>query len=394
MPLDEATQKALTNALYELEDEHYMVDNTYLNSSSRGIRYRKSPTLDDLDKEPGGIVKFGTIVEGISFPSDWLLVNGFGKRRFLPKKMQGAPVLMRIEVGQGNRAYFDDSDDEWAKEPAPPPQASPTSGGAGADQHEPRDAGRPRRQPPPRAAERAAKDRVRLTAEEQQLCEVADVAINSRPALVEHLVRLRCILESYPRSSSLDVCGEDGHTPVMLAARRGNLDFCVVLVAAGAKGDATTPEGHNAADIASWKPCRALIRALVGDGFDTLELRSALDKLQPEQKRVAEDLIRRGLMSQIGGSTPEAKAPENSSPQIGGGGVLYRVGFNHIVVFESPSSSSEELCELTKGDTIEAFGYDNSRCWARVKIQLPHGFETGWVQLQNAVLGAILTPVK
>eukprot|EP00421_Protoceratium_reticulatum_P021738 CAMPEP_0168392890 /NCGR_PEP_ID=MMETSP0228-20121227/18730_1 /TAXON_ID=133427 /ORGANISM="Protoceratium reticulatum, Strain CCCM 535 (=CCMP 1889)" /LENGTH=75 /DNA_ID=CAMNT_0008406243 /DNA_START=47 /DNA_END=271 /DNA_ORIENTATION=- len=75
MAVDEV---ALQNALFQLEDEVYMVDNSELKSKSSGIKFRVAPSLKELDSRTA---KFGDLVEGVSFPEGWLMVDGFGRRR-------------------------------------------------------------------------------------------------------------------------------------------------------------------------------------------------------------------------------------------------------------------------------------------------------------------------
>mmetsp|Transcript_9428 Transcript_9428/g.18999 ORF Transcript_9428/g.18999 Transcript_9428/m.18999 type:complete len:410 (-) Transcript_9428:22-1251(-) len=404
-------ERELVDALFQLEDESYMVDNTRLQSLSTGIRYRASPSMDDVDKRPGSLVKFGQMVEGISWPDGWLLVDGFGKRRYLPKKVNGLPVLLPVKFGEGTPDYF--SGDEWEVFETP----QKPLGGRRSEKPEEKDeeAGnrwqRSRREEPlkpsleqePRPRKSAGKLAKPLTRDEEELMEVAGGEIRSRQMLTEGLVCLRWRLEKLGSDSAVDARSQDGLTPLMLAARRGNLDYCVVLMRHGANASLCSSEGKAAADFAAWRPCRALIQAMNGERFDAKELRSALEKLQPELRSMAEELAKaanaRALLSGgIGGGGEAAEARERqeteAQPPRKKGGVSFRVLVDKVPINDEPSTSAEELTILVRGDEIEVFGYDQTRTWARVKAELPHGTEPGWVQIQNDVEGELIRPVE
>ena len=71
------------------EAEAFWVDNSELQSGTRGIAYRRSMNLSD--KEPKKIAEFNTVVRGIPHES-WLQVDDF----FLPMKVGGKEVLRKV----------------------------------------------------------------------------------------------------------------------------------------------------------------------------------------------------------------------------------------------------------------------------------------------------------
>ena len=81
------------NAEFELAEESYLLDNGVLDSKSRGVKFRNSPCPSDTDNRPGtGLCKFGEIVQGVPFPPGWVMLEGLGRRRFLPKRLQGVRI--------------------------------------------------------------------------------------------------------------------------------------------------------------------------------------------------------------------------------------------------------------------------------------------------------------
>eukprot|EP00439_Symbiodinium_sp_Y106_P059971 s419_g8.t2 len=72
------------------EAEAFWVDNSELQSATRGIAYRRSMNLSD--KEPTKIAEFNTVVRGIPHESTWLQVEDF----FLPMKVGGKEVLRKV----------------------------------------------------------------------------------------------------------------------------------------------------------------------------------------------------------------------------------------------------------------------------------------------------------
>lgn len=106
------------------------------------------------------------------------------------------------------------------------------------------------------------------------------------------LEELRTLL----RSPDVDVNVRDwsGRTPLMSAAENAHMDACVLLLQAKADAGLTASGSMRAADFAArnrWSPCRELICALSGRDFDSFVFDTALDKLEPEIRNVAEHMI-------------------------------------------------------------------------------------------------------
>mmetsp|Transcript_35989 Transcript_35989/g.64692 ORF Transcript_35989/g.64692 Transcript_35989/m.64692 type:complete len:607 (+) Transcript_35989:49-1869(+) len=75
-----------------LLEEEYLVSNHALQSSSKGIKYRKTPYITDKSRATGGkgLAHFNTLVRGFRFGDDWLKVG----KRYLPMEIDGCPVLL------------------------------------------------------------------------------------------------------------------------------------------------------------------------------------------------------------------------------------------------------------------------------------------------------------
>jgi len=73
----------------------YLVDNSALKASTVGLSFRRSPSLADIDmiSNVADVLPWGTTVHGVRFGNDWVMVD----HRFLPVKLQGVPVLLRLE---------------------------------------------------------------------------------------------------------------------------------------------------------------------------------------------------------------------------------------------------------------------------------------------------------
>jgi len=66
----------------------YLVDNSKLKAKSAGLGYRRSPNLDDKDSR--SFAKWGSIVQGTPFGSEWVQIEG----RYLPRIVQGIAVIV------------------------------------------------------------------------------------------------------------------------------------------------------------------------------------------------------------------------------------------------------------------------------------------------------------
>mmetsp|Transcript_17472 Transcript_17472/g.41028 ORF Transcript_17472/g.41028 Transcript_17472/m.41028 type:complete len:365 (-) Transcript_17472:108-1202(-) len=362
-----ADDQALTNALFELEDELFIVDNSLLHSTSNGIKYRRSPRLDDIDGRTGSVVKFGQTVEGISFPEGWVLVDGFGKKRFLPKTLQGLRVLVPVaEAWKQRESQL--AEEESAVQPKE------------VSEHEARSC----------AGECLTLADGQLQANaDAELLEVVGASIADHEALAGQLNRLRKILEC--GRANINVRGPGGCTPLMVAAKKGLLDSLVVLTRAGADTALRSPEGLTPAEIAAWKPAKALLHAMAGEESEARELSAALQKLKPHIRREAEDLVKSATTNQ---SQRKVSTVLTSPGSARARGMRYTVVQANVFAYEAPSLSAQELREFNKGDAVEVFGYDITRNWCHTQVSLPDGeIVTGWMLLQHDVLGELILPV-
>jgi hypothetical protein len=74
------------------QEQSYLVDNRQLGATTKGLGYRLSPWLQDLDKNKNlsmCMAPWGSIVKGLPHGEEWLNV----KDRYLPRKLGGVPVL-------------------------------------------------------------------------------------------------------------------------------------------------------------------------------------------------------------------------------------------------------------------------------------------------------------
>lgn len=303
-----ADESALVNALFELEEETYMVDNSSLKSRSNGIRYRLSPSLTDTDQKPGrqSIAGFGELVEGVSFPDGWLMIGGFGKRRFLPTHLQGVRVLVRTRGGRMDR----DSEVRAAGNCIPEGLSSASSVRLGSDSsvsacmgaskpsqacsgihqvafRSPASQGRDQSEARAGSDEAPRPSTQRRTGEE--LLEVVSREIPDQASLAAGILSLLRALQ--PEGVQIDACNDEGDTPLMIAALRGYLDYCVILIISGANTALRSQHGLAIPDLSTWGPAKALMRALCGHDFNAREFEVGMNKLQPQVRMMAEELL-------------------------------------------------------------------------------------------------------
>jgi len=331
-----------------LGPEPYLVDNSLLKSTSRGIRYRHSPRLDDRDRsiKPA---KFGSVVFGTLHDRLWLRVGP----RFLPIWVQGVQVLIpelsltQKELARKKEAAsrsalpawmfgseyvsLGDDDDDDDDDDNGNDLAAPT---APVDSEEAKDAGKPK----PGTGE---------------LYEVVSegVRVRSEPnntALVENIKTKGTVVEmfSWDESRQWRLCFEAGHNrkpgwmmldhptlgpllkpldqlcvaaargdtaqlrrklkkvkyqtwrstvwcdPLQLAMAEGHLECAALLIRAGADLEKSLPEDSA---CFPWKMQRAaarnLLAACAGRNFNPVEFDMALADLPKHVQEVAERLF-------------------------------------------------------------------------------------------------------
>jgi len=76
-----------------------LVDNGSLQSHSKGVRYRRSPCLQDIDKSTPS-APFGSLVTGIPLDGEWLQVGAL----FLPFRLQGAKILLEQDFSNSDNS--------------------------------------------------------------------------------------------------------------------------------------------------------------------------------------------------------------------------------------------------------------------------------------------------
>ncbi|CAK0804233.1 unnamed protein product, partial [Prorocentrum cordatum] len=91
----EASKDADVTASQELQA--YLVDNSALNASTRGLSYRRSKDMKDADGER--FAEWNSIVNGVDDGDGWVRVGD----RFLPLQIGGAAVLRPLEPQQAAR---------------------------------------------------------------------------------------------------------------------------------------------------------------------------------------------------------------------------------------------------------------------------------------------------
>lgn len=339
------SEQELLNAEFELEEETFLVDNSELRSSGRGVKFRNSPVLEDSDTR---IAKFGDIVEGVPFPDGWLMV---GRKRFLPKRLKGATILVKPgevrlpeEACDGVAALHQHGGETASASSSRWPVGSAGSSGYSSapvhaslsrSGHPAGDAGAPAAELRPDLAQPWA----RSTSVARQLPPQAGPAESRVSDLKE------CDLQQPGRLQS---------KMVSLAARRqaaANLQAPPALRGRGAFSE-------RAAGLAAARSRQSTQAA----GAAAPLWASALD----------------------GGD--EALCPKAVA-------VLYRVaaGLGVAPLYARPCSSDKLDVHLSGGGVVEVLGYDATRTWAQVQAHAPFGTPVaGWLRLQDDVVGPVL----
>lgn len=504
----------------EAEQKPYLVDNSELKSRSRGIRYRRFPSLEykDMQLKPA---PFGTVVRGFRCHGDWLCVGG----RFLPLALQGRAVLRPL-AGQGGEAPAEGG----APEAAPESEEDTTDAA-----YNTRLGDKPawllgRRESclPVEDFDSAVKLEVEAAATVEgvqhsahmgdlYVVVAANVKVRQSPsedALVENfkskgeIVELfewdetkawrRCLdagvrpgtagwmMLSHPTHGPLlarlePVCmaaargslpdlkrclrgvnlrgwrGFSGCDPLRLAAQRGFLDCCVLLLQAGADVALILQDGFQLPWKVEGGMREALFAALTGKNFEVPQLEAALARLPQEAREAAEALFDKaaaqleacraaaasdgegegeyegegegreaataaGAVAQ-GHEKPctwaeaesaeeevaaQGEAPPSASagdprrrPSAGGqrcAGALHRVLPARVPVRHEPSLEADVIGIRLSGQVVEMLEHDRTRRWRKVQMGvepfLNEPRRSGWMLLQHPRLGTLLEPCE
>mmetsp|Transcript_148261 Transcript_148261/g.476181 ORF Transcript_148261/g.476181 Transcript_148261/m.476181 type:complete len:517 (-) Transcript_148261:153-1703(-) len=317
----------------------FLVDNSALNSRSKGLRYRRSPDLKDVDRESGSAL-FGTWVCGVSYDSEWVKVGS----RFLPLRVQGHTVLVQQsnegdeDASQVNTRLPARQRVEWREsavqraeelfdplfEPgtgmlyevvaervairSSPAAEAPIQGCENRgtkvelfdwdETRRWRQLQRPADQEFKRADPRAwTLGWMMLDHEEHgPLLRPKGVPYQEQPLLPlcvsvheDNLVNLQMFLLD---GAFVDDREADGRTALMVATERARLDCCVLLLQARADPMLISPQGGNVLDYASESCARALLQALIAQLPPPSDeaLMDAMERLQPETRQAARRL--------------------------------------------------------------------------------------------------------
>mmetsp|Transcript_66676 Transcript_66676/g.168130 ORF Transcript_66676/g.168130 Transcript_66676/m.168130 type:complete len:527 (-) Transcript_66676:78-1658(-) len=296
----------------------YLIDNSILASKSRGLRYRFSPNVKDVDH--GETARFGTLICGVRHGEDWLKVHD----RYLPMRVQGVPVLIFQSEPEKEVLARCSGFEKWVAvgRARPAPRAPPPEWTAAVSKPEVLD--EPFFDPGTGLIYEAVANRVAIRAapsvdaaiqgcvrkgEEVELfewdetrrwrqvqCPASDQYKREQPSawtlgwvLLDHqehgpllrprglpyqeqpllplhvavhednLVDLQLILLD---GAVVDAREPDGRTALMVAAEKERLDCCVLLVQARADPMAMSPEGGSVLDYATEDRTKALLQAL------------------------------------------------------------------------------------------------------------------------------------
>lgn len=442
------TEEDFVNASFELEERTYLLDNNKLKSSSRGVKFRLSPSLKDIDNNGFALAKFGETVEGIPFPEGWVMIS---KDRFLPIELQGVRILKCLSGG-GSSSDTDTLHKETEEISQQPVEAQPQEivgpdsipvlkAGEGALFEVVCDKVLNHVEPSMETFVQGSRKRGDIielfdwddTLRWRQVLDTVnrrrgwmildhdDYGPMLRPqgatyssvplnplcvSVSEHNVKhLRRFIDA-----GLDVNVQDaasGSTPIMVAAMRGHLDCCAVLLEARANVAIRTSDGRTAVDCAATGPVKALIQAISGVEFDQADFDVGIDTLRLTWQTLANRMATKGMAIK-----QRSEAMRRNNPQQGGtqlalqsqrgrqaqplqeSGVPFKVVYKTVSVHEDPDMSSDQLYTKKLGDIVELFGYDKTRCWGRIEVEVSEDRRVlGWIPINDENIGPLLRPL-
>jgi len=462
-----------------------LVDNRSLKSKSSGIYYRKRA---DNAQKSHKLAKFGTYVYGVPVDDDWLEVD----KLFLPMRVEGVRVLLKLEGEDLPEQEIGLSPEEEVSN-LPAWLVGETSGGLETKPAKPL---RPAEIVQDHRMQRPAA----FSGPGEWYEVVADRAvIRSEPSLTAHIENIklsgefvelfewdeekawrRCkdswragwMLLKHPQHGQIlrevderllpqvqpmceaimtndirafkiwldQVSTKElkrlGLGALHMAVARGFLDLFVVLLEAGVNVDPLLDAGPNCPGFREPAATVALAKALSGRAFTLEEFDAALEKLQPEQRALAEHLFdeaaeelkaqrsgaslpapRRGSREEeeeptprglsketspqarardpeaapAGSATDAAEADDEADAPVSKTSTLAEVITRRVAVRTEPSVRAQILSEFRQGEKAELLEFDSTREWRRVKTKDTGEF--GWTLIRHKTLGELWTDV-
>lgn len=424
------------------QESSFLVDNVELQSPSKGLRFRRSPDIEDKDSKRRP-APFGAIVRGcLSDDGQWLRV----RRRYLPVFIQGKRVLVRWH---DDAACDEFSEDEpggeqelrrWRSVRSPAPTRL-IEVGCGALWEVVAERVFLRAAPAVHAHATGTRTRGQVVelfdwdstmAWRRTICPRTQVQswmlldhpelgallrpqgrpLSVRPVqpwceavregAVSDVARFLRDASDEERAHWRDTRDVDGKTPLLVAAETCHLELCALLLGAGARLSRA-----DAARVPAASPAWALLDAAAGAAVDADALEFALEGLSEEAEFAARQVIAQHEEPAAAPAPPERPAdlvppvdPGDPMPDIAVAastlppeleGIVYEVVHKAIFVRSAPSASASAVSSLKRGDLVDVVGFDPSRCWGRAAVQKPQlGTVHGWVLLEHDELGTLL----
>lgn len=432
-----------------LHDECYLVDNSKLNSSSNGLRYRASPAHHDMRKDlkpvPWGSMVWGQAVEG----GTWLQLS---QGRFLPMCTgEGVEILRHLRTDDlPDEEPQQNLDESFSKlgslkvlkevRPVVAEEAKDLDGpgalyevfadrvalrmgpslGAAAAYAMPRGTKvelfawdesrkwRRCREPKHRKCGWVLLDHEELgpllRPEGQPLC--------ARPldpicvaAMEGRLYDLRRFMSETTPSEIAEVADVSGCGPLMLAAQQGQIECCLCLLQAGADADAALKQvAHR--DLHLPPRTRAILQAAAGE---PTAVTAAMQGLSPQSQKTLQEFL---SSSRAGGAvifteerSRSAFAEEDVNPAARPDrrkefvpefepapessvdrGMAYEVVYASVWIRKEPHPKGGQLSRRVKGERVAVVGLDDSGTWARVVFKQAEGPRHVMVEVEGWML--------
>jgi len=160
-------------------------------------------------------------------------------------------------------------------------------------------------------------------------------------------------------------------------------------------------------DCAATGPVKALIQAISGVEFDQADFDVGIDTLRLTWQTLANRMATKGMAIK-----QRSEAMRRNNPQQGGtqlalqsqrgrqaqplqeSGVPFKVVYKTVSVHEDPDMSSDQLYTKKLGDIVELFGYDKTRCWGRIEVEVSEDRRVlGWIPINDENIGPLLRPL-
>jgi len=384
----------------DAKEGKYLVDNEQISAELRaarkGIRYYLAACFKEFGEEIE-LARFGSVVTGVPCSNGWLRVG----ERYLPMLVDGVPVLRPIR--------FEEADDS-PTEPTESENIFPP--GTGSLYEVVFDRVLIRDDPDTSAGLVGYRTKGQIV----ELFELNEKRTWGLCFEVKHQ-RLGWMMLTHPRFGPLlrpingiamavrqnNTSGlktrikegrdvdkwDEGRSPLMMAAERGYLECCVLLLKARA-------DPWGAPDVANSNATRALVQGLGSKDCNKKHLEKAMALLPAHVKPLAESVFvdaAKALEARKCADIPDPASPEAR-------GDAFEVVRDEVWIYNKPSTGGDCVSSRERGQVVELFEHDESRCWRRTAMGTgevgtlasdPKG--SGWMQLETESGEILLMPL-